>query len=162
MQIDSPIDVRTTLGEGPVFRCPDHGSELLACDFPGQIGSMALREDGEGAICARDPVGHSSDGVSSKNEIVTDLERHPASCLEDGEVDRRGRFCSGPVDTMEDGANGALHHADPDMSAAHMGTGTRVSDGSCFATDDRTSFSADSRFAEGPRIRRIRDPRFVS
>ena len=68
MRIEVLLDVKTTLGEGPVwdveqqrlyfidsldgrvFRCTADGGEVRAWDVPGKIGSMALRKNGEGAI----------------------------------------------------------------------------------------------------------------
>ena len=64
MRIEVLVDVKTTLGEGPlwdveqqrlywidsfdgrVFRCTADGREIRAWDVPGKIGSMALRKDG--------------------------------------------------------------------------------------------------------------------
>ena len=68
MRIDVVLDVKTTLGEGPlwdadqqqlywvdsfdgrVFRATEDGRELRAWDVPQKIGSMALRKDGAGAV----------------------------------------------------------------------------------------------------------------
>ena len=68
MRIEVVLDVKTTLGEGPlwdvdqqrlywidsfdgrVFRSTADGRELRCWDVPQKIGSMALRKDGEGAI----------------------------------------------------------------------------------------------------------------
>src|SRR5258706_2516693 len=69
MQIEVLVDVKTTIGEGPVwdvqeqrlywidvvgcrvFRCTADGRELRAWDLPEAIGSMALRRGG-GAVLA--------------------------------------------------------------------------------------------------------------
>lgn len=163
MQIETLIDVKTTLGEGPVwdvdqqrfyfidsmdgrvFRCTEHGSEVRAWDVPGKIGSIALRKDGNGAICALDSGLYSLDFASGKSEFITDPEPgHPENRLNDGKVDRRGRFYFGSMDTMEKGANGALYRLDPDMSVTQVDIGIIVSNGPCFAPDDRTFYFADS------------------
>src|SRR3954466_12163722 len=70
MRIEVLVDVKTILGEGPlwdveqerlywidsfgrkVFRCTVDGREIRAWDVPEKIGSMALRKDGNGAICS--------------------------------------------------------------------------------------------------------------
>ena len=68
MRIEVIVDVKTTLGEGPlwdaeqerlywidsfdgrVFRATASGGEIRCWDVPQKIGSMALRKDGNGAI----------------------------------------------------------------------------------------------------------------
>ena len=70
MRIEVLVDVKTTLGEGPlwdveqqrlywidsfdgrVFRCHPDGREIRAWDVPEKIGSIAIRKDGNGAICS--------------------------------------------------------------------------------------------------------------
>ena len=70
MRIDVVVDVKTTLGEGPlwdvdqqrlywidsfdgrVFRATADGREIRAWDVPAKIGSIAIRKDGNGAICS--------------------------------------------------------------------------------------------------------------
>ena len=67
MRIEVLVDVKTTLGEGPlwdveeqrlywidiagkmIYRCADDGREIRAWDLPQKIGSMALRRSG-GAV----------------------------------------------------------------------------------------------------------------
>ena len=68
MQIEVVVDVKTTLGEGPLWdveqqrlywidsfdgKCSARtadGREIRSWDVPMKIGSMALRKDGKGAI----------------------------------------------------------------------------------------------------------------
>ena len=70
MRIEVLVDVKTTLGEGPlwdvdqerlywidsfdgrVFRATADGREIRAWDVPAKIGSIAIRRDGNGAICS--------------------------------------------------------------------------------------------------------------
>ena len=71
MRIEVLVDVKTTLGEGPlwdieeqrlywidsfdgrVFRCTADGREVRAWDVPMKIGSMCLRQEGRGRTVAR-------------------------------------------------------------------------------------------------------------
>ena len=71
MRIEVLIDVKTLLGEGPlwdvdeqrlyfidsfgcnVFRCTADGGEVRAWDVPAKIGSMALRKEGGRGAVAR-------------------------------------------------------------------------------------------------------------
>ena len=68
MRIEVLVDVKTTLGEGPlwdveqerlywidsfdgrIFRATAAGNEIRCWDVPQKIGSMALRKDGGGAV----------------------------------------------------------------------------------------------------------------
>src|ERR1043165_9804141 len=68
MRIEVLVDVKTILGEGPlwdveqqrlyfidsfganIFRCPHEGRESRAWALPAKIGSMPLRKDGKGAL----------------------------------------------------------------------------------------------------------------
>ncbi len=118
MRIEVLVDVKTTLGEGPlwdaeqerlywidsfdgrVFRSTVDGREVRAWDVPQKIGSMALRNDGQGAHrlaaarlpCARLPSGE----VTPIHDPEPD---QPGNRLNDGKVDRRGRFVAGSMDT---------------------------------------------------------------
>src|SRR6478736_3923930 len=124
MKIDIVLDVKTVLGEGPlwdvdqerlywidsfdgrVFRATADGRELRAWDVPMKIGSMALRNDGK--------------------------------------VDKQGRFIAGSMDTMESGPNGALYRVDADLSVHTLDEGIIVSNGPCWSPDGSTFYFADS------------------
>ncbi len=163
MKIDILLDIKTTLGEGPlwdveqqrfyfidsldgrVFRCTDKSTELRAWDVPGKIGSMALRKDGDGAIVALDSGFYALDFATGDCELIHDPEPDkPANRINDGKVDRRGRFFAGSMDTMEEGPNGALYRMDPDFSVHKVDTDIIVSNGPCFSPDDKTFYFADS------------------
>lgn len=163
MQIDVVIDVKTTLGEGPlwdvdqqrlyfidsfdgrVFRCTADGREVRAWDVPEKIGSIALRKDGEGAICSLANGFHALDFRSGECTPIHDPEPgKPANRLNDGKVDRRGRFIAGSMDTMEEGPNGALYRLDPDFTVHKLDENIIVSNGPCWSPDDRIFYFADS------------------
>jgi len=163
MQIDVLIDVKTTLGEGPlwdvgqqrlyfidsfgerIFCCTADGTEVRAWDVPGKIGSMALRADGEGAICALDSGFHALDFKTGDCHFIADPEADkPLNRLNDGKVDRRGRFICGSMDTSEEGPNGSLYRLDPDLSMHKIDSGIIVSNGPCWSPDDNTFYFADS------------------
>lgn len=163
MQIDVLIDVKTTLGEGPlwdieqqrlyfidsfgerIFRCTADGSEVRAWDVPGKIGSMALTADGNGAICALGNGFHALDFQSGECTLIADPEsNNPNNRLNDGKVDRRGRFICGSMDSSEEGPNGSLYRLDPDLSVHKIDSGIIVSNGPCWSPDDKTFYFADS------------------
>ncbi|WZB70886.1 SMP-30/gluconolactonase/LRE family protein [Achromobacter xylosoxidans] len=162
MRIEILADVKTTLGEGPlwdvdeqrlywidsfdgrVFRCTADGSELRAWDVPQKIGSMALRKQG-GAVVSLARGFHFLDFRSGEVELIVDPEPDkPANRLNDGKVDRQGRFYAGSMDTQEAGPNGALYRLDPDLSLHRLDTGIVVSNGPCWSPDGRTFYFADT------------------
>ena len=162
MRIEILADVKTTLGEGPlwdvdeqrlywidsfdgrVFRCTADGRELRAWDVPQKIGSMALRKQaGQWVSLARGF--HFLDFRSGEVELIVDPEPDkPANRLNDGKVDRQGRFYAGSMDTQEAGPNGALYRLDPDLSLHRLDTGIVVSNGPCWSPDGRTFYFADT------------------
>ncbi|UHD44607.1 SMP-30/gluconolactonase/LRE family protein [Aureimonas altamirensis] len=163
MRIEVLLDVKTTLGEGPlwdaeqerlyfidsfdgrVFRTTVDGGEIRAWDVPGKIGSMALRKDGEGAIVSLQQGFHALDFKSGDCDLIHDPEPdRPANRINDGKVDRRGRFFAGSMDTMEEGPFGALYRLDPDFSVHTIDTDIICSNGPCFSPDDRTFYFADT------------------
>jgi L-arabinonolactonase len=163
MRIEVLVDVKTTLGEGPlwdveqqrlywidsfdgrVFRCTADGREVRSWDVPGKIGSMALRKDGNGAICSLQNGFHALDFRSGECALIHNpLGNNPAIRLNDGKVDRRGRFISGSMDTMESGPNGTLYRLDPDFKVTQLDSGIIVSNGPCWSPDDKIFYFADS------------------
>jgi len=163
MQIDILLDVKTTLGEGPVwdveqqrlyfidsmdgrvFRCTADGRELRAWDVPGKIGSMAVRKDGNGAIVSLDKGFWLLDFKTGECELLHDPEPGmDGNRINDGKCDRRGRFFAGSMDTMEEGANGALYRVDPNMSVTKVEEGIICSNGPCFSPDDKTFYFTDT------------------
>lgn len=163
MKIDVVVDVKTTLGEGPlwdveqerlywidsfdgrVFRATADGREIRAWDVPMKIGSMALRKDGEGAIVSLARGFHTLDFKTGAVELIHDPEPDlSANRLNDGKVDRQGRFFAGSMDTMEEGPSGALYRLDPDFTVTRIDSGIICSNGPCWSPDGDTFYFADT------------------
>ena len=108
MKIEVLVDVKTTLGEGPlwdvaqqrlywidaagcrVFRCTADGREVRAWDVPSRVGSIAIRKDGEGAICSLAKGFAALDFRTGEVEPIADIEPEtPQTWINDGKVDRR-------------------------------------------------------------------------
>lgn len=162
MRIEVLVDVKTTLGEGPlwdveeqrlywidsfdgrVFRCTHDGREIRAWDVPGKIGSMALRRNG-GAVVALENGFHLLDFESGDVDLIHDPEPgKPKNRLNDGKVDKKGRFVAGSMDTSEEGPNGTLYRLDPDFSVHTLETGIIVSNGPCWSPDGDTFYFTDT------------------
>jgi sugar lactone lactonase YvrE len=163
MKIDVLVDVKTTLGEGPlwdveqqrlywidcsdgrIFRCTADGREVRSWDVPMQIGSMAIRRDGDSAIVSLARGFHLLDFRSGEVTLIHDPEPDkPSNRLNDGKVDKRGRFIAGSMDTLETGPNGALYRLDPDLSVHKLDDGIIVSNGPCWSPDGTRFHFADS------------------
>lgn len=163
MRIEIAVDVKTTLGEGPlwdveqerlyfidsfdgrVFCCTHDGREMRAWDVPAKIGSIAIRKDGKGAICALASGFHALDFETGECPLIHDPEPDkPNNRINDGKVDKAGRFVSGSMDTMEEGPNGALYRLDPDMTVTKLEDGIIVSNGPCWSPDGKTFYFTDS------------------
>jgi L-arabinonolactonase len=162
MRIDVLVDVKTILGEGPlwdvqeqrlywidimgqrVFRCTADGREVRAWDVPGLIGSMAIRENG-GALVSLQNGFHFLDFETGECARVVDPEPDLATTrLNDGKVDRQGRFLCGSLDMEEKAGLGALYRLDPDLSVHKLESGIVVSNGPCWSPDGRTFYFHDS------------------
>ncbi len=162
MRIEVLVDVKTTLGEGPlwdveeqrlywidsfdgrIFRCTADGRELRAWDVPQKIGSLCLRRSG-GAIVSLARGLHVLDFKTGDASLICDPEPdRPNNRLNDGKVDKHGRFIVGSMDTMEEGPNGALYRLDPDMTVTTLETGIIVSNGPCWSPDGNTFYFTDT------------------
>ncbi|MBZ9958152.1 SMP-30/gluconolactonase/LRE family protein [Mesorhizobium sp. B2-4-2] len=163
MKIEVVVDVKTTLGEGPlwdveqerlywidsfdgrVFRATADGREIRSWNVPMKIGSMALRKDGGGAVVSLQRGFHLLDFATGEVTLIHDPEPDkPMNRLNDGKVDRRGRFFAGSMDTMEEGPSGGLYRLDPDFSVTRIDSGIICSNGPCWSPDDRTFYFADT------------------
>jgi L-arabinonolactonase len=113
MRIELLADVKTTLGEGPlwdtdeqrlywidsfdgrVFRCTADGREIRAWDVPQKIGSMALRRGGW-VIVSLQRGFHTLDFGTGEVTLIHDPEPdRPANRLNDGKS--TGRAASSPA-----------------------------------------------------------------
>lgn len=163
MRIEVIVDVKTTLGEGPlwdveqqrlywidatgmrVFRATPDGREIRAWDVPSRVGSIAIRKDGNGAICSLAKGFYALDFHTGDSSLIAEIEpERPSNWINDGKVDRRGRFFAGTMDSQESGPNGALYRLDPDFKVAKIESGIIVSNGPCWSPDDKIFYFADS------------------
>ncbi|KQT02769.1 SMP-30/gluconolactonase/LRE family protein [Rhizobium sp. Leaf386] len=162
MRIEVLIDVKTQLGEGPlwdvedqrlywidsigkkVFRCTVDGRELRAWEVPDIIGSMAIRKKG-GAVLSLARGFHFMDFDSGEVELIHDPEPGMQNNrLNDGKVDRHGRFVVGSMDIGEAGKNASIYRLDPDLKVHKLDDGIIVSNGPCWSPSGETFYFADS------------------
>jgi sugar lactone lactonase YvrE len=161
--IDVVVDVKTTLGEGPlwdtgqqllywidsadgrVFRATADGARIRAWELGEKIGSMALCRDGEHALVALQSGLARLDLRNGELEGIVDPEPGlPQNRLNDGKVDREGRFVFGSMDTLEDAPSGRLYSYDPSGTLRVLDEGITVSNGPCWSPDGRTFYFTDT------------------
>jgi L-arabinonolactonase len=162
VQIDIIADVKPILGEGPlwdvdteriywidalggvVYRATADGREIRAWDVPGKIGAMALRRSG-GAVVALQNGFHFLDFETGDVVSIVDPEPHlPNTRLNDGKVDRAGRFVCGSMDMAESAAIGGLYSLGTDLKVTQLDRNIMVSNGPCWSLDNKTLYFADS------------------
>ena len=119
MLIEQLLDAQTILGEGPLWDIEEqrlYWIDSLGCSLhrsdargrgqetwalPSEIGSMTLRRAG-GAVLALRTGLHTFEFASGRCELIADPEVHqPLTRLNDGKVDRQGRFVFGSMDMGE-------------------------------------------------------------
>jgi L-arabinonolactonase len=163
MRIEVLVDVKTTLGEGPlwdvdqqrlywidsfdgrVFRATADGRELRAWDVPQKIGSMAIRKDGDGAVVSLQRGFHLLDFKTGDVTLVHDPEPDlPSNRLNDGKVDKRGRFIAGSMDTGEEAACGGLYSLSTDLKVTKLESNIVCSNGPCWSPDGRIFYFQDT------------------
>jgi len=162
MRIELLTDTRDELGEGPLWDVEEqrlywvdsHGSAIHRADARGQdrqtwalpehIGSMCLRADGGAVVSLRDGF-HFFDFDSGTQTLIADPERDiRRTRMNDGKVDRQGRFLAGSMDYEEREPLAGLYRLDPDRTVTQLETGIIVSNGPCWSPDGGTFYFADS------------------
>ena len=163
MRIEVLLDLKTRLGESPVwdteqqrlwwvdsqdgrlFACNDRGTEIKSWDVRQKIGSFALRQDGEGAVVALQHGVHLLDFASGELQLLHHPETDkPHNRLNDGKVDRQGRFLFGSMDMREQEPSGVLYRLDGDLSLHVLKEGIIVSNAPCWSPGGETFYFADT------------------
>lgn len=162
MRIDLLVDCKTILGEGPVWdvqeqrlywidslgcsvhRSDAHGRQHRSWQLPCEIGSMALRRSG-GALFALRSGLHFFDFDAATLSFISHPEKHePQARLNDGKVDREGRFVVGSMDMGEEAKIGSMYRFSADLGLETLAAGFAISNGPCWSPDGATMYFADS------------------
>jgi len=164
MKIERLPTVHCMVGEGPVWDIAeralyfidivgkavhryDPGTEQTRSWAVGQIiGSMALRERGGAIVALKDGIS-TLDLVSGAVEPLVAAEHiHPRAQMNDGKVDRRGRFVvgSGDSDIRNCQPYGTLYSLHTDGSLHELDRGIAISNGPCWSPDNKTLYFSDS------------------
>lgn len=163
MEIKAIVDCKTVLGEGPlwdvaeqklywidslgnrIFRADENGKGVESWSVPQNIGSMALREQG-GAVLSLADGFHVFDFETGRTEPLQIIShKGPTVRMNDGKVDRRGRFVAGSMDTTEEAPLGVLYSLDTNRKVTAIDDNITVSNGPCWSPDQKIFYFADSR-----------------
>lgn len=155
-------DARNELGEGPLWdvqeqmlywvdskgptvnRYDPRNGSVQTWRMPSDIGSMALRERGGAIVALRDGI-FAFDFDTGRCELMVAVEAdNPRTRLNDGKVDRRGRFFVGGMDEEEVGRMAGLYRLDPDHTLTKLDQGMVCSNMPCWSPDDRTFYFAET------------------
>jgi L-arabinonolactonase len=130
---------------GPAIHSADAaGGDRRSWTVPEPIGSMALREKGGAILALRDGF-YTFDFDSG--EAARIHETQPGELtprMNDGKVDRQGRFVAGSMDFEESAPVGRLFSLDTDLTLRTLDTGIVCSNGPCWSPDGRTFYFADT------------------
>ena len=162
LRIELLIDAKASLGEGPLWDpvgerlywidslapaihvCDAGGGARRTWPLPEPIGSMALRERG-GAVLALKSGYHFFDFESGEaTKIVEPDPGKPRLRMNDGKVDRQGRFVAGYMDVEEEAPLSSLYRLNPDLTVSKLDDGIVCSNGPCWSPDGETFYFADS------------------
>ncbi len=163
LQIELLIDAKASLGEGPLWDVEEErlywidslGSAVHVCDpkgggrrtwkLPEPIGSLALRRRGGGAVLSLKSGFHFLDFASGEVQRIVDPDPgKPRIRMNDGKVDRSGRFVAGYMDTEERDGLCGLYSLAPDLTVQKLDDGIVCSNGPCWSRDDRIFYFADT------------------
>lgn len=130
---------------GPAIHSSDAaGGDRRSWKLPEPIGSMALREKGGAILSLRDGFYAFDFKTGTAERIVETQPGELRPRLNDGKVDRQGRFVAGSMDFQESEPVGKLFRLDTDLSVHALDTGIICSNGPCFSPDGGTLYFADS------------------
>lgn len=167
VKIECVLDCDNHLGEGPVWDVEE--GRLYWVDGTGRrvdkpniwrmdpktgkvenwtldkdVGALALRKDG-GAVMALADGFYFFDFETGKEERIVEIEAdQPRSRLNDGKVDRRGRFFAGGMDDKEELGICGMWRLDPDLSITRVEEGIICTNGPCWSPDDKTFYLTDT------------------
>jgi L-arabinonolactonase len=108
------------------------------------VGALAVRENGTLVLALDDGFYFFDPATQALEQIVAVDAEQPRSRLNDGKVDRRGRFFAGGMDDQEELPICGLWRLDPDLTLTQVADGIICTNGPCWSPDDQTFYVADT------------------
>jgi L-arabinonolactonase len=164
MRIDSVPTVHCLVGEGPlwdvqeqvlyfidivgkaVHRFDPACAQTQSWDVGQIIGSMALRESGGAIVALKDGISTLDLESGAVEPLASADHIHPRAQMNDGKVDRKGRFIvgSGDSDIRDCKPYGTLYSLDATHKLTELDRDIAISNGPCWSPDNKTLYSSDS------------------
>ena len=132
------------VGNPAIWRLHPKSGRVDNWSLDSDVGALAVRENGK-LVLALDRGFCFFDPATEELELIQPIEAdQPRSRLNDGKVDRRGRFIAGGMDDKEELPICGLWRLDPDLSVTRVEEGIICTNGPCWSPDDRTFYVADT------------------
>ena len=132
------------VGNPSIWRLDPRTDAVASWSLDHDVGALAVRRNG-GLVLALDDGFYLFDPATGTLQLITLIEAdEPRSRLNDGKVDRRGRFVAGGMDDKEELAICGLWRLDPDFTVTRIEAGIICTNGPCWSPDDGTFYVADT------------------
>ena len=128
-----------------VHRLPGPAGPARRWDLPSPVGSVGLGRTPRHLLCALRDGFHELDLSSGALTPVRAVALPPDTRLNDGKMDRDGRYVCGSMQVADDAAPGRLFQLRADGGCAVLEEGVGVANALCFSPDGGTMYFADSR-----------------
>lgn len=162
LQIEAVTSIPDRLGEGPLWdvreqrlywvdsyaravRCMDpRGGDPQSWQVPEIVGSLALRAGGGAVVALRGGFYFLDFRTGGVDRIHLTQPGELRARMNDGKVDRQGRFVVGSMDHESSDPVGRIFQLDTDLTVRTLDTGFICSNGPCWSPDGRTLYLADT------------------
>ena len=127
-----------------VHSCDAGGGAQRTWDVPEHIGPLALRERGGAIVSLRDGFYALDFSTGACRKLADPDAAKLRIRMNDGKVDRQGRFVAGYMDCEERDPICSLFRLDANGAVANLDDGIICSNGPCWGLDGRTFYFADT------------------
>jgi len=132
------------VGKPSIWRFEPGSGNVKSWSIDKEVGAMALRKNGNAILALADGF-YFFDFDSEELELIEGIDTdNPRTRLNDGKVDRRGRFFAGAMDDKEELDNCSLWRIDADLSVHEIDSGIICSNGPCWSPNNETFYFADT------------------
>jgi sugar lactone lactonase YvrE len=132
------------VGNPSIWRLEPRSGRVSHWSLAQDVGALAVRRNGE-LVLALDDGFYFFDPARESLELIAYVDEHePRSRLNDGKVDRGGRFFAGGMDDKEELPICGLWRLDPDLTVTRVADGIICTNGPCWSPDDATFYVADT------------------